>query len=53
MTIGSGALFTFSEFLGSTSYTSLCGAMTASFSREDPSPFEKEVVMTYTGNFQT
>jgi len=39
-------------------YTSLCGAMTASFSifqpyRGDSSPFEKGVVTTYTGNFQT
>jgi hypothetical protein len=39
-------------------YTSLCGAMTVSFSifqpyRGDPSSFEKEVVMTYTGNFRT
>jgi len=39
-------------------YTSLCGAMAASFFifqpyRGDPSLFEKEVVMTYTGNFQT
>jgi hypothetical protein len=48
----------FSVFFLKSLYTSLCGAMTATFSifqpyRGDPTPFEKEAVMTYTGNFQT